>query len=744
MTLRLSFLLTAILLLSLPALAAQTDPLTGEPIPALRGDIPQVETIPPQGRDGDLILLAHLAEGTSKSVRALPNNVVIWQNGAWLLAHDISDPTAPVEISRYLLAAQPSDIQVIDNTVYLALRKTAGLLILDYTNPAAPQVIGNLPDFDLLSVAVQGNRAYCGRGSAGVLIVDLTDPTAPFDINLFDTPGSANGTDIDGNILYVALGNDGLGIYDVTDPLAPISLASASTDGFCTYVQERDGVAYACDGNGLRLFDVSIPDTPALLGAYSAGGSCYEMCFTDNPGIVYLAGLPGMVSLMISDPANPIALTAGPVTNGFSCAAGDGVALMASRYAGLYVLDGSLDAQANLPNGGFAMKLHLDGPYLYVTDLSGGVRVFDLNDPDAPFFIGEIATDPNCQDLAIADGTLYAVNSNNSGSGLTLTDVTDPAAPIHLSAFNTTNGTMGLGLDGDLCVLANGFGGLRTVNVADPMMPTLLGDLPFGANATDVTPMGSVAFAVAFGGGMLSVDITDPATMTIIQQQPWGFLNALDVTDNIAWVADGQWGLRVVDITDPADLVSLSTVAVGGQPRDVVRSAYSDYAYLSDDFYGLRQMDVSDPAAPVLIGSYASADRGMGVDAAGGLVVLAAGEAGVYVYRNPAVVAIEDEPDTEPEIPAPLDYTLKAVPNPFNPRVEISYSQPRAGSVRIDVFDAAGRHVRTLLHRDEPAGTGTVVWSGNNTAGHSVASGVYHLRLVTEGGVTAKSVTLVR
>jgi hypothetical protein len=240
------------------------------------------------------------------------------------------------------------------------------------------------------------------------------------------------------------------------------------------------------------------------------------------------------------------------------------------------------------------------------------------------------------------------------------------------------------------------------------------------------------------------VDITDPTSMSIIQQQLWGFLNALDITDDLAWVADGQAGLRVVDITDPGNLVTVSTQAIGGQSRDVVRSRVgSPYCYLADDFYGLRQMDVSDPAAPVLIGSYPSADRGMGVDAVGGLVVLAAGETGVYVYRNPAVVAVEEEPEVRPELPAPV-FALGAAPNPFNPRLEVSFSLPRAGSVRIEVFDARGRHVRTLLHSDAPAGAGSLIWSGDDATGRPVASGVYHLRLVTEKAVTGRSVTLVR
>ena len=68
-------------------------------------------------------------------------------------------------------------------------------------------------------------------------------------------------------------------------------------------------------------------------------------------------------------------------TNGFSCAESDGAALLASRYTGLHILDGSFDEVANITNGGFSMKLHLDGDQVYVADLSGGVRIYDLTDP---------------------------------------------------------------------------------------------------------------------------------------------------------------------------------------------------------------------------------------------------------------------------------------------------------------------------------------------------------------------------
>jgi len=379
-------------------------------------------------------------------------------------------------------------------------------------------------------------------------------------------------------------------------------------------------------------------------------------------------------------------------------------------------------------------------------------------------------------------------------------------------------------------VLANGFGGLLVVDVSDPLAPVSVGELFLGAAAFDVMTAGNVAYTASFGGGFLAVDITDPGAMTILDQQLWGFLNAVDVTGEIAWVADGQQGLRVVDIADPSNLVSLATLPLASQARDVVRSrAGSPYVYLADDFYGLRQVDISDPANPVLLGSYPSADRGIGVDAQDGLVVLAAGETGVYIYRNPAVVpamagglsvrstsgpveldlwlslpqldgltitrttgrvderrvftaadladrregmgrasaVLRDRdrasfPRTyhlELTLPSgekvdldrievdralPRAQTLTAAPNPFNPRLEIAYSLPRAGEVQVDVFDARGRLVRTLLRADAPAGEGTLIWNGEDAAGRPVASGVYHVRLRTPEAVSQRAVTLVR
>lgn len=68
-------------------------------------------------------------------------------------------------------------------------------------------------------------------------------------------------------------------------------------------------------------------------------------------------------------------------------------------------------------------------------------------------------------------------------------------------------------------------------------------------------------------------------------------------------------------------------------------------------------------------------------------------------------------------------------PNPFNPRTTIAYRLPRAGPVRLTLFNAAGQRVRTLVDQVQPAGMHRVSWDGTGEDGRELGSGVYFCRL---------------
>jgi|GEM_PF-5966469 len=86
----------------------------------------------------------------------------------------------------------------------------------------------------------------------------------------------------------------------------------------------------------------------------------------------------------------------------------------------------------------------------------------------------------------------------------------------------------------------------------------------------------------------------------------------------------------------------------------------------------------------------------------------------------------------------------RAWPNPFRGRVSIRFYAPRAGHVRLDVFDLAGRRVHTLLDREVEPGWKDVLWSGHDAGGLALPSGAYLCRLEGFGRVESCRLSLVR
>lgn len=83
-------------------------------------------------------------------------------------------------------------------------------------------------------------------------------------------------------------------------------------------------------------------------------------------------------------------------------------------------------------------------------------------------------------------------------------------------------------------------------------------------------------------------------------------------------------------------------------------------------------------------------------------------------------------------------------PNPFNPRTTLRFRLTTPGEIRLEVFDAAGRRVRTLARGPVSEGEHAVVFDGRDDAGRPLASGVYRYRLSAAGVDQGRSMVLVR
>jgi hypothetical protein len=119
------------------------------------------------------------------------------------------------------------------------------------------------------------------------------------------------------------------------------------------------------------------------------------------------------------------------------------------------------------------------------------------------------------------------------------------------------------------------------------------------------------------------------------------------------------------------------------------------------------------------------------------------------MYRYRVDVSDEEGRQTlfttgEITVPAVALSVGPAQPNPFNPQTTIHYTVSEAARVRLAIYDARGRLVRTLVDGPATSGAHTVVWHGRDNRGGSAPSGVYFVRLTSGKQARTSKIVLLK
>ena len=95
--------------------------------------------------------------------------------------------------------------------------------------------------------------------------------------------------------------------------------------------------------------------------------------------------------------------------------------------------------------------------------------------------------------------------------------------------------------------------------------------------------------------------------------------------------------------------------------------------------------------------------------------------------------------------PAVINALNQNYPNPFNPSTIISYSIKEADQmVRLDIYNARGQLVKTLVNQIQASGNHHIVWNGTDEAGEAVSAGLYLYRLKTPSFDTTRRMVLLK
>jgi len=118
------------------------------------------------------------------------------------------------------------------------------------------------------------------------------------------------------------------------------------------------------------------------------------------------------------------------------------------------------------------------------------------------------------------------------------------------------------------------------------------------------------------------------------------------------------------------------------------------------------------------------------------------------VITNTALTTVKDNPCavtavTQPVLPT-ATFLGQNHPNPFNPTTTLEYGLVSFELVSINIYNARGELVRTLVSGRRAPGSYSVEWDGRDQRGNQVASGVYLSRMQAGSFSQTKKLVLLK
>lgn len=292
-----------------------------------------------------------------------------------------------------------------------------------------------------------------------------------------------------GDVVYTADPRN-FAIVEMREQTTPTLLSSLTFDTGSPHdgaLQVVDEIAYVSNEiGGLRIVDVTDPNTPVLLGLYD-GLYVYDHHIMGH--VAYIAGgSDGFLVVDVSDLTAPTLL---------------------SSYS---------------PNEyGYSKGIDVIDQVAYIVDSINGLMIFDVSDPISPLLLSSLDMVGWSQDVTVVGNIAYIADGYN---GLVSVDITDLIAPTVLGSIETEF-AMKVAVVDDVAFVADHHNGLLAVDVSDPSNPTLLDSASTFGDAYDLYVSNDVIYVVSRIGGVYLfeyVPAPEPMTYTVMLPMMMGYI----------------------------------------------------------------------------------------------------------------------------------------------------------------------------------------------------------------------------
>ncbi|MBN1824759.1 MAG: hypothetical protein JW958_00750 [Candidatus Eisenbacteria bacterium] len=537
----------------------------------------------------------------------------------------IYDVAAGERIANLSLPGIMTEMTRSDSILYVCA-VDRGVYVLDVSDSSAPALVDSVPIGSVSnrfarSVDIAGDLAAVAEGTAGLRILDLSDPLHPVELGAYNPFDFVS--DVvwgEGGRLYVCLRTTGVLVLDVNDPEAPDSVGVLDIDPFFDkpillediirsaeflYITGYGGIGGSGD---LHIVSIDDPDGPEYVKAVESSGNPYDIRLVGNT-IHVAAGSDGYEQYGVFNdfdlirrgryrPSPPVSLAG----------ASDSRILIVDDEGGVWplaVVGGeSLAVGERYDLGGPANDLFVEERRAFVA-LNGEDRLamFDLPLSTQAFFSRWIPLDAAAQGVDVVDSLLYVAQGTG---GLAVFDVSRTDTVIRVGSY-VTDGVYDLGgaaatsvrvSDGVAYVVTRDrTNSLFLLDVTDPSAIEALGTYGSGRRAFHVAVYGGYAYLTQRITGMEVIDVQNPANpLFVIDRNDMFDARFMEIAEDALFVARRTSGLSVLDLTNAYNPSVIFNRVTAGAVDDL--ALHSSYLVLADR-----------NAARVFLQDFANADQ---------------------------------------------------------------------------------------------------------------------------------------
>ncbi|MEE8452755.1 MAG: CARDB domain-containing protein [Thermoguttaceae bacterium] len=276
--------------------------------------------------------------------------------------------------------------------------------------------------------------------------------------------------------------------------------------------------------------------------------------------------------------------------------------------------------------------VHLEGDRLYTVD-DQALRVFDVSVPHLPTLMAELDSDSYMMgSTTVRESVFFA----GEGATLTITDLSDPAAPDSLASYGLRGEIQGIAVEGTKAYVSYfdslaDRGMLEVVDVADLSVPTFVSRRDLGATwgwsqGGAISASGNLLAVVGSPYEIQLIGVSDPTSPRVLGRyltSGEGYSRSVHLSGTTLQVVgtrdyyDDEYyeyydtinTLEVIDVSDPSDPAMLGIVELGMREDAIWDSGGGTISTLGTQTYvsggEFRVVDVADRYNPQLAGGYA-------------------------------------------------------------------------------------------------------------------------------------------